>query len=228
MDEASFAQYPKRNELRQKTRRKPAVKLPLRVRFQQQASCQHDSRQQERRHHHEIGADFKSADAKIQSKSVEIEEQGIQHCHAYQAAHPYRMGADFREIIEEKGDEQGDGRPKHGDGQRLGNELVVLEIDEHPQVKNPGDDVRDDTVLPVVQLYGFDHVQRAHQHDGEHRHHESGQENQQHQLPLLDDAVRTKLVRIDQQKQDKHVGQNQQRVKKNGNEFCDRLKHRQK
>lgn len=141
---------------------------------EQQPCCAYNSRQYDGRHQHEVRADFIHAKpTQVCRKSIEIEDESVDERHAHQPAHPCGVSAYFSEIIEEKSTKKCNRGAEHDDGQGLRYQWISLEIDEHPEVKNAREDVRPDAFKAVLELHGFDHVQRFHHKHRKNRHHES-------------------------------------------------------
>ena len=206
--------------MRSKPNCEASVKLLLGVRSEQQPCRADDSRQNNGSHEDKIGADFVAAQpAHRHRESVEVEEEGICECHGHQSAHASCVGADFCKIVEEKSAEKCNRGAKHHDDHRFGYQWVALEIDEHPEVKNAGEDVRADALKAVFELHGLHHVERFHDKNRKKGHRKRREEDHQHQFPLPENVVYPKLVGVHQQQQQQHVGQHEQGVEKDGNDM---------
>jgi hypothetical protein len=194
-----------------------SIKLLFGVSGEQQPGRADDASQHDGGHQDKIGADFVIAKKTHRhGERVKIEVHGVGQRHGHQPAHPHCVSTYFCEIIEEKCTEKRNGGAEHHDDQRLGNQGVAPEIDEHPEVENAREYVRPNALKAVFQLHGLHHVQRFHHKNGKNGHRKSSQEDHEHQLPLPQNIVNTKLVGIHQQQQQQHVCQHEQWMEKDG------------
>ena len=160
-------------------------------------------------------------DSRLETQSKELET----HIDIKLQEQNETLDISFREIIEEKIEEKCNRGAEHDDDHRLWYHRVAAEIDEHPQVKNPSEDVRPDALEAVFHLHGLNHVERPHQEHSKNRHRKRGQENQHHQLPLACQAMHTELVGIDYQQEQEHVRHHEQRMEQDGKDLRCGAKH---